>query len=253
MEADVLLASGDLVTANADSHSDLFWAVRGGGGNFGIVTSFLFRLHPVSDVIAGLTLYELDQAADVLGWYREFIGQAPEDLGGWFAFLTVPPVQPFPEHLHNRRWPAGALCYAGPAELAEATLEPVHTFGPPALDGLQPMPFPAFQGMFDPFFPAGLQWEWRADFVNEISDAAIAEHCASPRRCQPACRRCTCTRSMVPRTEWIATTRRSATARLAGRRSSRASIRTLGSSRCCGIGAPDTGRRFIRIPLAART
>ena len=176
LEVDVVLASGELVTANADSHPDLFWAVRGGGGNFGIVTSFLFRLHPVSTVLAGPTLYDLDQAGDVLRWYRDFIGRAPEALNGWFAFVTIPPVHLFPEALHHRKMAAVFWNHSGPPDEAERELAPARAFGPPVLDGIAPVPFPAFQSAFDALYPAGLQWQWRADFVTTISDEAIAEH-----------------------------------------------------------------------------
>jgi FAD/FMN-containing dehydrogenase len=176
LEVDVVLASGELVTASAESHPDLFWAVRGGGGNFGIVTSFLFRLHPVSTVVAGPTLYDLDQAGEVLRWYRDFIGEAPEELNGWFAFVTVPPVHPFPEALHHRKMAAIFWNYSGDLDEAEAVLAPARAFGPPVLDGTAPVPFPAFQSAFDALYPAGMQWHWRADFVTTISDEAIAEH-----------------------------------------------------------------------------
>jgi hypothetical protein len=176
IEADVVLASGEIVTASADAHPDLFWAIRGGGGNFGIVTSFLFRLHPVSTIVGGPMLYDLAQAGDVLRWYREFIGRAPEELGGWFAFITVPPVPSFPEALHLRKMAAILWCYSGPADAAEAVFEPIRTATRPILDGVQALPFPALQTMFDPLFPAGMQWAWRTDFVDEIPDGAVEEH-----------------------------------------------------------------------------
>jgi FAD/FMN-containing dehydrogenase len=176
IEADVVLASGEIVTANAESNPDLFWAIRGGGGNFGIVTSFLFSLHPVSMIVGGPTLYDLDQAGEVLRWYRDFVARAPEHLNGFFAFLTVPPGPPFPEHLHNRKMAGIVWCYSGPPEQADTAFEPIRSFGPPALDGIQPMPFPALQGAFDALYPPGLQWHWRADFVASIPDEAIDEH-----------------------------------------------------------------------------
>ena len=103
LEVDVVLADGRLVTANASQNQDLFWAVRGGGGNFGVVTSFLFKLHPVSMVYAGPMLWHLDQAADVLRWYRDYIVTAPKEMNGWFAFLSVPPGAPFPKRCGRRR------------------------------------------------------------------------------------------------------------------------------------------------------
>src|ERR1700730_1845627 len=143
--ADMVLADGSFVSVSASNHPDLFWAIRGGGGNFGVVTSFLFRLHPVKTVIAGPTLWPLEQSADVLKWYREFITKAPEELSGFFAFLVVPPGPPFPEYLHLKKMCGGVLCYTGTGKNAEAVLKPIRDFGPPALYGVQAMPFPAIQ------------------------------------------------------------------------------------------------------------
>ncbi len=176
LEADVVLASGRLVTANATQNPDLFWALRGGGGNFGVVTSFLFRLHPVNMVVAGPTFWPLDRTGDVMRWYRKFMVEAPEDLSGFFAFLKVPPVEPYPAALHGQTVCAVVWCYTGDLDHADAAFQPVREFGPPLLHGVQPMPFPALQGAFDALYPPGLQWYWRADFVNELPDAAIAEH-----------------------------------------------------------------------------
>ena len=174
LEADVVLANGTLVTANAKEHPELYWAIRGGGGNFGVVTSFLFQAHPVKMVTAGPTFWPLERAGDVLRWYRDFIASAPEELNGFFAFLTVPPVDPFPKELQGTKVCGVVWCYTG--DDAEAVFKPVAEFGPPLMHGVQPMPFPAIQGAFDALYPTGDQWYWRADFVTEISDAAIAEH-----------------------------------------------------------------------------
>lgn len=175
--ADVVLADGSFVTADADHHSDLFWALRGGGGNFGVVTSMTFRLHPVSNVTAGPTLWSLDRAAEVLTWYRDFLPNAPEDLTGFFAFLTVPPGPPFPEHLWMQKMCGVLWCYAGPPEKADEILAPVRaSVDDMALDGLMEMPFPMWNSAFDALYPPGFQWYWRADFVKEISDEAIAAH-----------------------------------------------------------------------------
>jgi FAD/FMN-containing dehydrogenase len=176
LAVDVVLADGRFVTASAEENADLFWAVRGGGGNFGVVTSFLFRLHPISTVQAGPMLWPLSQATEVLQWYREFIPQAPEEINGFFAFLTVPPGPPFPEQLHHEKMCGIVWCYTGRQEQAEATFKPIRSFRPPALDLVGPLPHPALQSMFDALYPPGLQWYWRADFVNELSDAAIAQH-----------------------------------------------------------------------------
>lgn len=176
LSADVVLADGRFLTASSDENSDLFWAIRGGGGNFGVVTSFLFQAHPVSIVCAGPMLWELDQAADIMKWYREFIVQAPEEINGFFAFLTVPPGPPFPPHLHLRKMCAIVWCFNGELDQANQILEPLRSFRPPAFEFLAPMPFPMLQGMFDGLLPPGLQWYWKGDFVNELSDAAIALH-----------------------------------------------------------------------------
>ncbi|HEY6056397.1 MAG TPA: FAD-binding oxidoreductase [Candidatus Limnocylindrales bacterium] len=176
IEADVVLASGELVRADEKTNSDLYWAIRGGGGNFGIVTSFLFRLHPVDTVIAGPVLYDLGQSEAVMRWWQDFIGQAPEELNGFFAFLTVPPAPPFPSELHMRKMAGVAWTYAGPADKADKVLAPVKAFGRPALVGLAPLPLPAWQAAFDALYPGGTQMYWRADFMNTFPDQAIALH-----------------------------------------------------------------------------
>jgi FAD/FMN-containing dehydrogenase len=176
LSADVVLADGRFVVANAQENPDLFWALRGGGGNFGIVTSFLFKAHPVSTVSAGPMFWELGQAADVMKFYREFITTAPETVGGWFAFLVVPPVPLFPEALHLKKVAAILWCLPVPLDEANQLLEPVRQFRKPLLDGVGPVPLPALNSLFDPLFPPGHQWYWKADLVKELPDAAIAEH-----------------------------------------------------------------------------
>lgn len=177
LEADVVLADGRFVTANADQNADLFWALQGGGGNFGVVTSFLFRLQPVDTVYAGPMLWPLERAGELLRWYRDFIARAPDALGGFFAFLIVPPGPPFPEELHNQTMCGVVWCYTGPLEQAEATFAPIRAqAGGPALDWVGPIPFPALQGMFDPIYPPGDQWYWKADFFTSLPDEAIERH-----------------------------------------------------------------------------
>jgi FAD/FMN-containing dehydrogenase len=176
LEVDMVLADGSFVTANADAHQDLFWAVRGGGGNFGVVTSFLFRLHPISMVYAGPMLWPLEQAAEAMRFYRDYILTAPEEMNGWFAFMSVPPGPPFPEELHMQKVCGVFWCYTGPLDKAEEVFQPIRQFGPPLLDFVGPLPHPAMQSMLDALIPPGLQWYWRADWVKEISDEAIAQH-----------------------------------------------------------------------------
>ena len=173
LSADVVLADGTFVTASADSHPDLFWALRGGGGNFGIVTSFTFRCHDIGEngtIIGGPVFYDFADTAEVMRWYRELIPSLPEELSGWIALLTVPPVPPFPEALWGRKVCGIVWCYTGAHDKADQVLAPVKTHGSPLMTGLQPMPFSVLQSAFDPLYPAGLQWYWRADFFNEISD-----------------------------------------------------------------------------------
>jgi hypothetical protein len=176
LAADVVTSDGRFVVASASENADLFWAIRGGGGNFGVVTSFMFQAHPVNIVCAGPMLWHLDQAADVMKWYRDFILKAPKELNGFFAFLTVPPGPPFPEDLHFEKMCGIVWCYNGPLEKANEILEPLRKFRPPAFEFFVPMPFPMLQGMFDGLYSPGLQWYWKADFVNELSDEAIALH-----------------------------------------------------------------------------
>ena len=176
LSADVVLADGAFVVASAHENADLFWAIRGGGGNFGVVTSFLFQGHPVRTVCAGPMLWELDQTPDIMKWYREFILQAPQEINGFFAFLTVPPAPPFPEALHFKKMCAIVWCYTGAMEQANQILEPVRSFRRPAFEFFAPMPFPMLQSMFDGLYPPGLQWYWKADFVKELTDDAIALH-----------------------------------------------------------------------------
>ena len=177
--ADVVLADGTFVTASASSHSDLLWALRGGGGNFGIVTSFTFRCHDIGEhgtIIGGPVLYDIADTAAVMRWYRELMPSLPEELSGWIALLTIPPAPPFPEELWGRKACGIVWCYTGAHDKADEVLEPVKTFGSPLVVGLHPMPFTVLQSAFDPLYPAGLQWYWRTDFFTEISDAAIDVH-----------------------------------------------------------------------------
>jgi hypothetical protein len=152
------------------------WAVRGGGGNFGVVTSFLFKGNPVHTVYGGPMMWPLEMAADVMHFWQDLILDAPDDLNGWFAFVTVPPVAPFPEQYHLKKMCAIVWCYTGAPEQADAEFKPIRKFGPPAIDFAGPIPFPALQSMFDALYPKGLQWYWRADFFNRYDDKAIGLH-----------------------------------------------------------------------------
>ncbi|MGD8608211.1 MAG: FAD-binding oxidoreductase [Myxococcales bacterium] len=179
VEADVVLADGSFVTASERDHPDLFWALRGGGGNFGVVTSFKFKLHPVGTVYGGPMFWPLDKAQEVLEWYRDFLPKASRDLYGFFAFLRVPPAEPFPEHLHTKNMCGIVWCYTGELGQAEEVFEPIRSrFGEPAFDLVGPIPYPALNSMHDGLYPPGLQWYWKGDFIREINDQAVAEHMA---------------------------------------------------------------------------
>ena len=176
LSVDMVLADGSFVTASADQNQDLFWAVRGGGGNFGVVTSFTFRLHNISMVYAGPILYDISETREVMKWYQKFIKNAPDELGGFFAFIIVPPGPPFPEQYHMKKMCGVVWAYSGPMEKAEEVFKPIRAFKKPAIDLAGPLPQPALQGMFDGLYPTGLQWYWRSDFVNELGDEAIDKH-----------------------------------------------------------------------------
>jgi FAD/FMN-containing dehydrogenase len=176
VEADVVLADGRTVRASADENPDLFWALRGGGGNFGVVTRFRYRLHPVSTVIAGPTFWPVEQAREVLRAYADFLPQAPRELNGFFAFHTVPPAPLFPEELHLRKICGVVWCFLGTAEEAEQLLAPMLEVGTPLLHAPGEVPYPALQGLFDELYAPGLQWYWRGDFVRDLPEEAIEQH-----------------------------------------------------------------------------
>ena len=177
LAAEMVLASGERVSVSADENPDLYWAIRGGGGNFGVVTEFTFRLHDVDTVIAGPTFWTLEDGADVLSVYRDFITGAPRELNGFFLYGSVPPGDPFPEELHLRQVSGVVWCYVGGEDEAAKAMAPLLDNVPePLLHGVQPMPHPALQSAFDGVYPKGDQWYWRADFVKEIPDEAVEVH-----------------------------------------------------------------------------
>ena len=180
LEVDMVLADGSFVTANRDEHTDLFWAVRGGGGNFGVVTSFLFQAHPVRMVFAGPIFWDATDAKKVMSTYREFIASAPEELGLFVGLKTVPPTDPFPKEHWNKRACALIGAFTGPVadgqKLMASLLDQLPT---PLFNWMGEMPWPAINGLFDPFFPKGLQWYWKGDFVKTLTDEAIDVHIAN--------------------------------------------------------------------------
>ena len=176
LSVDMVLANGKFVIANAKENSDLFWAIRGGGGNFGVVTSFLYKAQPVHTQYAGPMLYELEDTKEVMKWWAKFITKAPKELNGFFAFLTVPPGPPFPPHLHLKKMCGVVWAYSGPVKNGPKVFKPIRKFKTAALDLVGELPNPVLNSMFDPLYPAGLQWYWKADFVRELNDEAIALH-----------------------------------------------------------------------------
>src|SRR6202045_2700295 len=179
LEADVVLANGSFVTASKSQHPDLFWALRGGGGNFGVVTSFLFQAHPVGTVYAGPIFWEATHAKAVMRAYRDFIATAPEELSSFVGLKTVPALDPFPRDYWGRRACAIIGSYNGRAEQGAKLMAPLlESLPPPIFNWMGEMPFPAMQALFDPFFPKGLQWYWKGDFVKSLPDEAIDTHIA---------------------------------------------------------------------------
>ena len=173
LSADVVLADGTLVKADPDHNSDLFWAIRGGGGNFGIVTSLTLQLHPVDTVVGGPILYPIEKSRDALLLYRDLMASAPDTFNAFFVFLIVPDVPAFPEALRNQKVCGVVTCYSGPKEQAEALFKPFRDFEP-VLDAAGPLPLPMLNSMFDFTLPVGkLQNYWKADYMNELSDTAI--------------------------------------------------------------------------------
>jgi hypothetical protein len=179
LEADVVLADGRFVTANANSHPDLFWALRGGGGNFGVVTSFVFQSHPVHTVYGGPIFWDAAHATSVMRAYRDFMTTAPEDLGIFVGLKTVPRTDPFPRDAWGKRACAIIGAFNGSAADGQRALEPLLSSVPPPLfNWMSDMPVPALNSLFDGFFPKGLQWYWKGDFVKTLPDEAIETHIA---------------------------------------------------------------------------
>jgi len=174
LEAEMVLADGSSVTASEKQNSDLFWAIRGGGGNFGIVTSFKFQAHPVSTVFGGPTLWPIERTEEIMKWYHDFINNAPDELNGFIATLVIPGA-PFPEHLHNKHFCGIVWCAVGDMDKAKKAFEPVLAMDP-VFHHVGEMPYPAVQTLFDGMLPHGLQWYWRADFFNELGPEVRKQH-----------------------------------------------------------------------------
>jgi FAD/FMN-containing dehydrogenase len=173
LQATVVTADGEVVIASETEHSELFWALRGGGGNFGVVTSFEFRLHPVGDVVGGMILQPLEHAAEFLRGYREVMAEAPDELGTVLSCTTVPPIPDFPAELHGCKILAAGVCFAGPPDQADLAIAPLRRLGSPLLERIAPMPYAARQRMQDASAPAGLRNYWKSDHLGGLDDDVI--------------------------------------------------------------------------------
>jgi FAD/FMN-containing dehydrogenase len=177
VSAEVVTAAGLALVASEHEHEDLFWALRGGGGNFGVVTSFEFRVHPLTDIYGGPLFFDAEDAGTVLRAYREYIADAPEQFGGFPAWQIAPPLPFIPEERHGETMMAFVACWAGPLDEGEAALAPIRDAAPVVAEHVGPMPYPALNSAFDVLYPhAQLQHYWKANFVTELTDAAIEAH-----------------------------------------------------------------------------
>jgi FAD/FMN-containing dehydrogenase len=176
VSADVVTADGRLLAASEKENEDLFWALRGGGGNFGVVTSFEYKLHPVKDIYGGPMFFELEHAGDVLRFYRDFVKEAPEELGMFPGFQIAPPLPFIPEDRHGDTFIIMVAAWAGPLDEGERALKPIRDVAPAVAEFVGPMPYPALNGAFDALVPPGLQHYWKASFVKELTDAGIEAH-----------------------------------------------------------------------------
>jgi len=178
--AEVVTAAGEVVRASATEHPDLFWALRGGGGNFGVVTRFEFRLHPVGpDVLSGLIVYPISEAKSVLQQYREFIARAPEELNVWTVLRKAPPLPFLPEKFHGQEMIALALIYAGDPKQGELLVEPLRKFGTPWGEHVGVQPYVAWQQTFDPLLTAGVRNYWKSHNFTTLKDGlfdVVAEY-----------------------------------------------------------------------------
>ena len=176
LSADVVTGDGTFHVASDEDDADLFWAIRGGGGNFGVVTSFEFRLSPVKDIYGGPMFFELDKAGDLFRFYREFIADAPEPFGGFPAYQIAPPLPFIPEERHGERFALMVACWSGDLDQGERVLKPFHDFAPVVAEMVGPMPYPALNSAFDGLYPSGLRHYWKANFVKDLTDEAITAH-----------------------------------------------------------------------------
>ncbi len=174
LSVEIVTADGKIITAREKENEDLFWAIRGGGGNFGIVTSFTFRLHEVGpEVLSFQAYFPYEDSREILQFYRKFMDNAPEELGCYAFFLNVPPIDPFPKEFHGKTTCALIACYTGDLQKGKEELKALENFGKPFLKFLQPMEYTALQKSFDAGMPKGLRWYTKAHYLSEISDFTL--------------------------------------------------------------------------------
>jgi FAD/FMN-containing dehydrogenase len=176
VSAEVVLADGSIVTASETEHPDLFWALRGGGGNFGIVTEFTFRLHPVGEIYGGLIFFERAAAGDLFRYFDRFITDAPREYGGFPAWHLAPPLPFIPENRVGEPFPVLVSCWTGDHDEGAKVLQGFREVGPVMAEHVGPMPYAALNAAFDPLLPRGLQHYWKAVFAGDLTDEVIAVH-----------------------------------------------------------------------------
>jgi FAD/FMN-containing dehydrogenase len=176
LSADVVLADGRVVHTSKEENPDLFWALRGGGGNFGVVISFEYRLHPVDTVLAGPLFWPIEKLEPTLRWYRDWLPKAPEDVYAFYLVAEVPAGDPFPKAIHGKKVCGLMWCCTGQKDQAETAIQPARDLAEPLFEHIGLMPYLALQGLFDNIYQPGYQWYWKGDFIRELTDEAIAEH-----------------------------------------------------------------------------
>lgn len=176
LSADVVLADGRLVHASEDEHEDLFWALRGGGGNFGVVTAFEYELHPVDTVLAGPLFWPIEDLAPTMRWYRDWLPEQPEDVYAFYLTAEVPPAEPFPEGIHGEKVCGLMWCYLGDEDQLDSVVQPAREVAEPIFEFIGEMPYPTLQRMYDDLYSPGDQWYWKGDFVRDLTDDAIEVH-----------------------------------------------------------------------------
>jgi FAD binding domain len=252
LSAQVVTADGLVKVASEHQYPDLFWALRGGGGNFGVVTSFEYQLHPVRDIYAGMFFYEVDRAGDLLRFFREFITDAPKAYGAFPAFQIAPPLEFIPPERHGDTFCASIVLWAGPLDKGEGAMKPFREVAPVVAEMAGPMPYPVLNAAFDALFPKGIRSYWKGSFVTELTDEAVDAHVEHGSNVpEVTASMCTSTRSTGHAMTLVRTTRRSGTATPTSPPSSSAPGRTRRSmaSASSGLGIITTPLPLTRNPV----